>query len=119
MGVPGIARVYWPDQLMATGATEDALLAAMRASYVPDRSGDVMIVPARNWVISDAGTNHGTPYDYDTRVPVALIGSRVAAGRYAGASSIIDVAPTLAALAGITMPRAQGRVLGEAMGRGQ
>ena len=115
MGVPGIARVYWPDQLGATGATEDGLLRAMRASYVPDRSGDLMFVPARNWVITETGTNHGTPYDYDTRVPVALIGSRVGAGRYGAATSITDVAPTLAALAGITMPRAQGRVLVEAI----
>jgi arylsulfatase A-like enzyme len=119
MAVPGIARVYWSDQLVATGATEDALLAAMRASYVPDRSGDLMFVPARNWVISEAGTNHGTPYDYDSHVPVVLIGSRVVAGRHGGASSILDVAPTLAALAGITMPRAQGRVLAEATGRGR
>ena len=119
MRVPGIARVYWSDQLTSTSATQDVLLDAMRASYVPDRSGDLMFVPARHWVISDAGTNHGTPYDYDMRVPLALIGSRVVAGRHGSASSIIDVAPTLAALAGITMPRAQGRVLAEAIGRGR
>jgi len=119
MSVAGIARVYWADQLRATGTTQDVLLDAMRASYVPDRSGDVMFVPARNWVIADAGTNHGTPYDYDTRVPLALIGSRVVAGRHSGPSSIMDVAPTLAALAGIAMPRAQGRVLAEAIGRGR
>ena len=117
LGVAGVERVYWSDQLAATGLTEDALLAAMRASYVPDRSGDVMFVPSRNWVISDAGTNHGTPYDYDMHVPLAVIGSRVATGRHGGASSIVDIAPTLAALAGITMPRAQGRVLAEALGR--
>ena len=115
--VPGVARVFWGDQLAATDATGDVLLAAMRSSYVADRSGDLMFVPERGWVIGEAGTNHGTPYDYDTRVPLALMGGRVAAGRFSGPSSILDVAPTLAALAGIRMPRAQGRVLTDAVGR--
>ena len=115
--VPGVARVFWSDALGRSDVTDDAILAAMRASYVPDRSGDLMFVPERNWVIGDAGTNHGTPYQYDTRVPLAMIGSRIAGGRYGVATSIVDVAPTLAALAGIAMPRAQGRALVDAIGR--
>jgi hypothetical protein len=105
--------------LSATGATSDAWLAALRASYVPDRSGDVLFVPARGWVLSEHGTNHGTPYEYDTRVPLAFIGAGIEGGRYEAASQIIDVAPTLAALAGIRMPRAQGRVLTEALRTGR
>jgi predicted AlkP superfamily pyrophosphatase or phosphodiesterase len=115
--VPGVARVFWKDQLTAADTTGDALVTAMRSSYVADRSGDLLFVPEPRWVISEAGTNHGTPYDYDTRVPLALIGSRIAPGRHGGASSILDVAPTLATLAGIRMARAQGRVLTEAIGR--
>ena len=115
--VPGVARVFWSDALGQSGVTDDAILGAMRASYVPDRSGDLMFVPERNWVIGDVGTNHGTPYEYDTRVPLAMIGSRIAGGRYDVATSIVDVAPTLAALAGIAMPRAQGRALVDAIGR--
>ena len=115
--VPGVARVFWGDQLSASDPTDDVLLSAMRASYVADRSGDLMFVPERDWVISELGTNHGTPYEYDTRVPLALIGGRTAAGRFSEPSSILDVAPTLATLAGIRMPRAQGRVLSEAIGR--
>jgi arylsulfatase A-like enzyme len=115
--VPGVARVFWNDQLTATETTADALLTAMRSSYVADRSGDLLFVPERGWVISESGTNHGTPYDYDARVPLALIGARVAARRHEAPSSILDVAPTLATLAGIRMVRAQGRVLTEAIGR--
>jgi hypothetical protein len=115
--VPGIARTFWGDHLIGTEPTGDDLLAAVRSSYVPDRSGDLLFVPERNWVISEAGTNHGTPYEYDTRVPLALIGGRISAGRHAALSSVLDVAPTLAALAGIRLPRAQGRVLTEAVGK--
>jgi hypothetical protein len=117
MKVPGVARVFWGDRLTAADTTGDALLAAMRSSYAADRSGDLMFLPERDWVISEAGTNHGTPYEYDSRVPLALIGGRTAAGRFHGPSSILDVAPTLAALAGIRMPSAQGRVLTDAIGR--
>jgi arylsulfatase A-like enzyme len=115
--VPGVARVFWNDQLSATETTGDALLTAMRSSYVADRSGDLLFVPEHGWVISEAGTNHGTPYDYDARVPLALIGARIAPRRHGAASSILDVAPTLATLAGIRMVHAQGRVLTEAIGR--
>jgi arylsulfatase A-like enzyme len=45
-----------------------------------------------------------------------LLGHGIKPGRYT-AATIVDIAPTLAALAGIAMPRADGRVLTEALDR--
>ena len=67
--------------------------------------------------VQASGTTHGSAYGYDTRVPLLLMGSRITAGEYLQAASPADIAPTLAYLAGITLPRAQGRVLVEALGR--
>jgi predicted AlkP superfamily pyrophosphatase or phosphodiesterase len=64
---------------------------------------------------SAAGTSHGTGHGYDTRVPVLLMGTGIVKGEYLAPASPTDVAPTLAFLAGVTLPRAHGRVLAEAL----
>jgi arylsulfatase A-like enzyme len=51
------------------------------------------------------------------RVPLFLFGKGIAAGEYLDTVSPTDVAPTLAFLAGITLPRSDGRVLLEAIAR--
>jgi hypothetical protein len=48
-------------------------------------------------------------------VPVILFGSRIRAGRYEAAASPADLAPTFLQLVGAKLPRAQGRVLTEAI----
>lgn len=50
------------------------------------------------------GTGHGSPYDYDRRVPFILMGQRVLPGRAAARVSTADLAPTLAALLGLDPP---------------
>jgi arylsulfatase A-like enzyme len=62
-------------------------------------------------------TTHGSSYGFDTRVPLLLMGKGIAPGEYLEPASPADVAPTLAFLAGVTLPGAQGRVLTEALVR--
>ena len=70
---------------------------------------------SRYWLMSSAGTTHGTGYFYDERVPVLLFGAGIKPGKYWGEASPADLSPTLAALCGITMARPDGRVLSEAL----
>jgi predicted AlkP superfamily pyrophosphatase or phosphodiesterase len=116
--VRGVLRVYTADELTATAPTDDAALQSWRLSYVPGRSGDFVILPKPNWITrGSTGSTHGTPYAYDAHVPVVLFGAGVRAGRYDAAASPADIAPTLAALTRIALPRATGRVLREALNR--
>jgi phosphoglycerol transferase MdoB-like AlkP superfamily enzyme len=48
-------------------------------------------------------------------VPLLLMGPGIRAGSYLGSVSPADIAPTLAHLTGITLPRVDGRVLAEAL----
>ncbi len=118
LATTGVGRVYWRGELATSGPTADPFLAAWRLSYVANRSGDFIVMPKPNWLIrSTSGTTHGSPYEYDRRVPVILFGAGVRPGRYATSASPADIAPTLAALARIRMPSAEGRILTEAVVR--
>jgi len=117
VGVPGMARVLRSDQLSATSKDRDVRSAAL--SYVPDRSGDIVLVGRPYWTFGPrgdaSGTTHGTSHPYDRQVPVILLGAGIKPGRYAHAASPADIAPTLAQLVGVKMPKAEGRVLKEAL----
>jgi predicted AlkP superfamily pyrophosphatase or phosphodiesterase len=82
------------------------------------RSGDVWIVTKPFSFITEGNlaTTHGSPYNYDTHVPVLFFGYGVRPGRYHVECSPSDIAPTLAALIGVEMPSNRfGRVLVEAI----
>ena len=89
-------------------------------AYYPGRSGQVMVVPREGDVITarraDLRFMHGTPWDYDARIPLVFWGSRyVRKGARTDAASHQDVAPTLARALGLPMPGGTGRVLAGAL----
>jgi arylsulfatase A-like enzyme len=62
------------------------------------------------------GTTHGTPYAYDTSVPLLLAGAGIKPGRYTQRVSTLDIAPTLSDLLGILQPSGcEGHVLSQAL----
>src|SRR5688572_9566079 len=117
LAVPGIGRILQAGDLPA--ASRDPLVRAAAAGYVAGQSADLFLIPLRHWVFElraeNEATQHGTFHEYDRRVPVLLRGHGIRPGRYGGAASPMDVAPTLAHLAGLALPHADGRVLREAL----
>ena len=111
-GVDGLLVGETLENLPPLGADQRAFFAR---SHFAGRSGDLTVIYRPYWVDGETGTSHGTPYGYDVRVPLFLFGKGIAAGEYLDAASPTDVAPTLAFLAGITLPRSDGRVLMEAI----
>jgi predicted AlkP superfamily pyrophosphatase or phosphodiesterase len=111
---PGVYRAVRGDELRDT-PSRDPLVQAAAHGYVPDRSGDILILPRPYFITSTAVATHGTPYDYDARVPLILAGAALRPGEYLQPVTPADIAPTLAWFAGITLPRSDGRVLHEAL----
>jgi len=109
--VPGIAEAWTREQL--TGAAElDAMGERMRLSFYPPRTGDVMFLVKPFWLVSVAGTDHGSPYDYDSHVPLVWFGTGIAPGVHPERVNTEDLAPTLAGLLGVKLPReAKGKRL--------
>jgi len=88
----------------------------------PERSGDVYVVFAPNWFINHWGpvsvtATHGSPWTYDTFVPLIFSGPGVPARQVFRPVQTIDVAPTLSAFLNIKMPAgASGKPLTEVLG---
>jgi predicted AlkP superfamily pyrophosphatase or phosphodiesterase len=121
--VPGVAHVYRAEELEDRPATSSPTRTAEADNFFKARSGDLLIVPKPYWLWDFSTstrprqyrTTHGTPYHYDQRVPVILMGSGIEPGQYFQSITPADIAPTLAALCGITLAPRDGRVLAEAL----
>lgn len=117
LGVPGMERLIPSEQLI--DSSPDRAVRAAALSHHPARSGDVILVGKPNWYFSPrtdaSATTHGTGHAYDRQVPVILLGAGITPGRFSGAASPADIAPTLAHLGGVRLGSAEGRVLREAV----
>jgi predicted AlkP superfamily pyrophosphatase or phosphodiesterase len=114
--VPGFHGFYTKSQLAADEIPNTPLGNKYRNSYSPEGSWYVMGIPDIYTVGSAKGTDHATPYSYDTHVPLLLYGLPFQAGTYRKPSQPVDLAPTLASLLGINAPtHSVGRVLTEAL----
>jgi predicted AlkP superfamily pyrophosphatase or phosphodiesterase len=118
MTVPGI-RGYFTRTQLQRGAVSPADPLARRVlhGFYPRRSGDVIVLyePFKKLADYAITADHGSPYSYDTHVPLIIMGANLKAGRYMEAATPADIAPTLAAILNVQAPsNAVGRVLMEA-----
>jgi predicted AlkP superfamily pyrophosphatase or phosphodiesterase len=106
--VSGVAHALTRSDLLAGRLPDTALMRRMQRAFHPERSGDVVIVQKQFWYLySEAeccGAMHGSPYSYDTHVPVIFTGAGIAPAAITRAVEPASVAPTIAALLGIEMP---------------
>lgn len=112
--LPGVATVFTREQLLGND-TATPYLEAMRKSFDPTRAAQLQIVLKPHWIASyrPGGTTHGSPHRYDTHVPLLFWGpAYVGQGEVSRRVEIADLAPTLAAVAGLPAPaQAQGQDL--------
>ena len=116
---PGVANAYTRSQFEAGGLSVTRMDTLMRRAWHRQISGDVLVVPKPFWIFGKekSGTSHGTPYSYDTNVPLMIMGKRwIKPGAYGQAAEVVDIAPTLAHLLRVRPPSAsEGRVLVESL----
>jgi hypothetical protein len=100
---PGIAAAYTREQLAQPA---DPLARGLQRSFVPDRCGDVVVVPKPYSIITKlmTGTVHGTPYPYDTHVPLLVYGPGIKPGIRREAVAPLAVPVILADALGVPPP---------------
>ncbi|RYH07177.1 alkaline phosphatase family protein [Tropicimonas sp. IMCC6043] len=122
VGFDGVAFALPSSRLREASLPENALTRAVLNNYHPDRSGDIYIVFKPGWFINDmdglsATVTHGSPWRYDTFVPIIFAGFGIEPQTVSRRVHTIDVALTLATIAGTPPPSgAAGEVLFEVLG---
>lgn len=74
--------------------------------WYPGRSGDLFVILRPGFYHRDHldGTDHGTPYPYDTHIPLLFAGWHVSPGSVSEPCSIVDIAATVCAALHIQRP---------------
>jgi predicted AlkP superfamily pyrophosphatase or phosphodiesterase len=116
LGYDDIQEVYTRYQMQHTEYKE-GMAAILQNGFHQKRSGDVLIVPAPATPdYSPTGSTHGSPYVYDTHVPLIFFGKGIQRGSSTRRTYIRDIAPTLAVLLGTAYPSgATGLPVSEAL----
>ena len=100
----GIADVIDLKYLATTQVQNDIRLRITNGYHLK-RSGDFQILYEPGWIENyTQGATHGTPYAYDTHIPLLWMGWKIKAGRDNKPAYMTDIAPTLAAMLHIQEP---------------
>jgi predicted AlkP superfamily pyrophosphatase or phosphodiesterase len=105
--VEGVKAVYDAHDATRLRSSSRKIERLVGESLPDDPPGDLYLVTDRGWfdaLSEQGGTNHGTPWDYDRRVPVLMWGTAVERRTSGDVYDVLGVATTLAALLNIPAP---------------
>jgi arylsulfatase A-like enzyme len=122
MRMPGVSRYFTRTQLeRSPPPMADAVARRVHHGFNSQRSGDVIVMLEPYNILftlpddpteARSTTTHGSPYSYDTHVPLIIMGRDFAAGSYAQAATPADIAASLAKALKIQSPSCSvGRIL--------
>jgi predicted AlkP superfamily pyrophosphatase or phosphodiesterase len=118
--LPYVERTYTRTQLLHRQAMASIPDDYVARSFFPSRGPDLFVIFKPYWLFGKTGTSHGSPWDYDTHVPLLLFGDGIRPGTFTERVGISDVAPTLAALLHIEAPSGNvGHILPEIVNSSQ
>ncbi len=87
----------------------------IKNNYHPSRSGDIYVVQEPYWFLFEKGpigVMHGSPWNYDTHVPIIFAGVGIEPKTVHQLVHPVDVAPTIANYLGISPPASSvGKVI--------
>jgi len=117
---PAIAAVYTRTQLENGALPRGRVPMLVQRAWHRQLSGDLYVVQKPYAMFGSNVATHGSPYAYDTNVPLMLFGPRwIRPGPSANYAEVVDLAPTLAYLLETRVPSAsEGRVLAEILRAG-
>jgi predicted AlkP superfamily pyrophosphatase or phosphodiesterase len=106
MQMEGVANVFSESILRQGRYDEGGIKGMVIRGYHPKRSGDITVILEPGWYSAGKvpGSTHGSPYSYDTNVPVLFYGNGIKKGSSVLYHPITDIAPTLSVLLKIKFP---------------
>jgi predicted AlkP superfamily pyrophosphatase or phosphodiesterase len=109
MKFEGVALAVSSTALSEGNLPNTPIIKSILRNYNPGRSGDIFVVFQQHYFINDfdgltVAVTHGSPWRYDTFVPVVFAGGKLTGQRVYRTIETVDVAPTLAAIVGAKPP---------------
>lgn len=106
LSIDAFVDVYFRHEMLGTAPSDKAYIQKYRNSYFAPRGEDFQYRIRENCIISSRsfGTTHGSPYRYDTHIPLLFWWNGVKPQKIAREVHSVDAAPTLAKIAGIPLP---------------
>lgn len=100
---PYIETAYTRAEIVGAINSSDPVLRLMQKAFHPQRCGDLGIVLKKYCLSSEyeAGTTHGSPYDYDTHVPLVFFGAGIPAAKSNEPATPQMIAAVFARVAGL------------------
>jgi predicted AlkP superfamily pyrophosphatase or phosphodiesterase len=107
MQFDGIADVLNGSLLRST-EFNTGIRGMVERGYNTKRSGDIMLILEPGWFEwrNQKGTSHGSPFNYDTHVPLIWYGWKIMPGSALDPVKITDIAPTVSEFLKIDAPSA-------------
>jgi len=113
--IPGIAYALTRTDLLLGRITESPVQNQIRRSFHPKRSGNIHMVPEHYWFlhsteeaekmgIESIAAIHGSPWAYDTYVPIFFAGHGIPAQIIERRVSPTDIAATITSYLGVKPP---------------
>ncbi len=99
--IPGIYRVDVIDDLPRADTVRDNFARRWWHMFRPGGEAIAAITMEPFWLFGSSISTHGSPHDYDAKVPVIFWGQAIAAGVDSSSARVVDMGPTLAHLLGI------------------
>jgi hypothetical protein len=98
----GVLRADLVRDLVRADTTQDVVARRWLHMFGPDDDvrAVVTLTPFSYWAHVTYAT-HGSPHEYDARVPIVFRGAGVPAGLRTGEARVVDIAPTLADWLGV------------------
>ena len=116
--VPGVLRADRIFELAQRDTVTDAVARRWLHMFADENQASLVVslAPYNYWLTGYYQAQHGSPNDLDARVPIIFHGRDVRPGRYAEFARVVDMAPTLAAIVGVTpTEKLDGHVLQHAI----
>ena len=109
MKFDGVALAISSAALREGNLPDTPLVNSVLRNYNPNRSGDIFVVHQPHCFINDfdgleVACTHGSPWSYDTFVPVIFAGGAIKAQRLYRSIEPLGIAPTLSAIVGAKAP---------------
>ena len=122
MKFDGIALAISSEDIKNGRLPEAPVIEQIRRNFHPKRSGDIYVLQEPYWFLYTNEslplcTMHGSPWRYDTYVPIIFAGKNIKSARVSRLVHPVDIASTLAVYARTKLPSgAVGNPLAEVMG---